>query len=290
MLAAVLGRGLERKHARKQDEADLHEEVEAQVDVIVEVDADCLADVGQGAVQDDGHEDDADVQEVDAALDVKLLGLLTRCEQVGGAAALGSLLAHVVVVDESEDDAQDSRVEQEQRPDMLQGPEEGHAAQVAQEQGRIAQGREAAADVGNQEDEEDDDVRLVLAPGVGTQQRTDEQHGRTRGADPAGKQRAHQKQQDVVARGAGDEAFYGNAARDDEQAEKQHDERDIVEHDRLDQLIDELVRAMEDGKRDAEEQGPANGDKQLVLLVPSRNHQRHDGDGKQHARKGYDAP
>ena len=177
MLAAVLGRGLEREHARKQDEANLHEEVEAQVDVIVEVDADRLADAGQGTVEDDGHEDDADVEEVDAALDVKLLGLLARCEQVGGAAALGSLLAHVVVVDESEDDAQDSRVEQEQRPDVLQGPEEGHAAQVAQEQGRIAQGREAAADVGNQEDEEDDDVRLVLAPGVGTQQRADEQHG-----------------------------------------------------------------------------------------------------------------
>ena len=102
------------------------------------MDADRLADVGQGAVEDDGHEDDTDVQEVDAALDVELLGLLARCEQVGGAAALSCLLAHIVVVDEGKHNAQDDRVENEQRPDVLQGPEERYATQVAQEQGRVA--------------------------------------------------------------------------------------------------------------------------------------------------------
>ena len=149
---------------------------------------------------------------------------------------------------------------------------------------------EDSKDTLDYEDEEDDDVRLVLAPGVGTQQGADEQHGRARGANPAGEQGAHHKHDDVVARGAGDEALHRDATRHYKQAEQQHDERYVVEHNRFSQLIGQLVPAVDDGERDAEEQRPKNGDEELVLLIPGRYHQRHDGDGKQHARKRDDAP
>ena len=76
-------------------------------------------------------------------------------------------------------------VDEQQRPDVLKRPEERHAAQVAEEQRRVAQRREAAAGVGDQEDEEHDDVGAVPAPQVRAQQRADEQHGRAGGAHPA---------------------------------------------------------------------------------------------------------
>ena len=42
-------------------------------------------------------------------------------------------------------------------------PEEGHALEEAEEQRRVAEGRQGAADVGDQEDEENDGMHAVLA-------------------------------------------------------------------------------------------------------------------------------
>ena len=73
---------------------------------------------------------------------------------------------------------------------MLRGPEEGDAAQEADEQRRIAERGERAADIGDQDDEEDDDMSIVRAPGIGADQRADQDHGGAGGADQAGDRRA----------------------------------------------------------------------------------------------------
>ncbi len=58
-------------------------------------------------------------------------------------------------------------------------------------------GRQAAADVGDEEDEEDGDVDRVLALGVGLEQRPDEEHARARGADDVGQDRADEEEERV---------------------------------------------------------------------------------------------
>ena len=73
---------------------------------------------------------------------------------------------------------------------LLRGPEEVHALEEAEEQRRIAQRRERAADVRHDEDEEHDHVRLVAAVVVGADQRADQQHRGAGGAHQARQHRA----------------------------------------------------------------------------------------------------
>ena len=80
---------------------------------------------------------------------------------------------------------------------MYRGPEELNALEEAEEQRGIAQGSQGAADVGNQEDEEDNGVDFVLAVRVCTEQGADEQHGRAGGTHPTGQDRTHQKNAEV---------------------------------------------------------------------------------------------
>ena len=93
--------------------------------------------------------------------------------------------------------------------DEAQGPGELDVLQVAQEQGRVSQGQEQAADVRGQEDEEDDGVRHVPALAVGLEQGADQDHrgaGRPdetghQGADPGVHQRSFQHCLDLPVAG-----------------------------------------------------------------------------------------
>ena len=67
--------------------------------------------------------------------------------------------------------------------EMRGGPEEIDAAQEADEQRRIAERRQRAADIGDQEDEEDHHVGVVRARRVGADQRPHQDHGGAGGAD-----------------------------------------------------------------------------------------------------------
>ena len=182
------------------------------------------------------------------------------------------------MVDDAKDHAEDDHVEEEDGEDVLDGPEEGHAAQVSEEQGRIAQRGEAAAHVGDHEDEEYDDVSLALTPIVGADHGTDHEHGRTGGTYPAGEHRAYEQHDDVVLGGAGDGALDGDAAGHDKQAQEQHDEGHIVEHDRLDELVGQLMAAVGDAKGDAEDKGPEDGHVKLMPLPPLAFDKREDSD------------
>ncbi len=110
---------------------------------------------------------------------------------------------------------------------MLRGPEEIDPAQEANEQWRIAERRQRAADIGDQENEEDDDMGIAGAFGIGADQRPDQDHRRAGGADDAGDYRAEGENGEIGARrtaqGAGDK----NAAGDDIECEQQDDEAHI---------------------------------------------------------------
>ena len=62
---------------------------------------------------------------------------------------------------------------------MLRRPEEIDAAQEAQEKRRIAKRGQRAADIGDQEDEEDDGMCIALAVIIGAQERPDHHHRST---------------------------------------------------------------------------------------------------------------
>lgn len=63
--------------------------------------------------------------------------------------------------------------------------QEADTAQKAKEQRRIAERRQDAADVGDEKDKEDDDMRLMLAFRIGLQNGADEDQRRARRADEA---------------------------------------------------------------------------------------------------------
>ena len=80
------------------------------------------------------------------------------------------------------------------QPEMLRGPEEIDAAQEADEQRRIAERRQRAADIGDEDDEEHHDMHVVRPRRVGAEQRPDQDHRGAGGADDARHQRAEREQ------------------------------------------------------------------------------------------------
>ncbi len=102
-----------------------------------------------------------------------------RCRLLGD----GARVHHV------EDHEQD-RHDEEPLGNQPQRPEERHAAQVPEEERRVAERRQQAGAVRDHEDEEDRDVADVLPLGVGLEQRTDEQHAGAGRADQVREQRA----------------------------------------------------------------------------------------------------
>ena len=92
-----------------------------------------------------------------------------------------------MAVQQEENGQQECHRKDERQQHVQESPAERHALQKAQKQRRIAQGREAAADVGDQKDEENHHVHFVRAVLQGAQDRADHQHRRAR--------RAHQRRE-----------------------------------------------------------------------------------------------
>ena len=160
-------------------------------------------------------------------------------------------------------------------------PGERHAGQVAEEQRRIAQRRQHAADVGHDEDEEDDGVLDVRALAVGLQERPDEQHGGARGPHE-GRQEPAERQEPGVGGGRRHQvASQQDAAGDHEQAGEQDDERDVV--DGRVQEAGRMAQPVEGEHGEAQDRGG----EQLVAvrLPPVRDPERAHGDGQQHGRQ-----
>ena len=110
----------------------------------------------------------------------------------------------------------------------MEGPGEGHAAQEAQEERRVAQGGEQSATVADREDEEDDGVSHVFALRIRPDDRTYEHHGGAHGAYEVGQHCAHRQVGKIVPRGRHGVAGYMDAAGDGEQGEEQDYELDVL--------------------------------------------------------------
>jgi hypothetical protein len=172
---------------------------------------------------EDGRDDECDQREVDEAVDLNGDRLV---------AARGFVAREPCV--EREEHHEEWRGHDERlKPDMFQRPEEFHAAQEADEQRRIAERRERAADIGDQDDEKDHNVDIVSAAFVRLEQRADQDHGGAGGADGAGDQCADRKQRRVDQRRAAQIAGDENAARRDVEREQQDDEGEIFGQGRV---------------------------------------------------------
>ena len=134
-------------------------------------------------------------------------------------------------IDDKIDRNQEKRCAHHGQEQMLSRPEEVNATQKAQEQRRIAQRSEAAADIGNKEDKEDEGVHLKATLFIGRKQRTNQKHCGTRGTHQVGKQRAH-KQNSAVDSGRTMEGWLDvNAAGHHKQSPHENNEGNVITDD-----------------------------------------------------------
>ncbi len=165
-----------------------------------------------------------------------------------------------------------------------QRPDEGHSGQVAQEEGRIAERRQAAPDVRDQEDEEDHGVGDVLPLAIRLEERADEQHRGPGGADEGGEERPSGQEGGVRPRRGLEITVEEDAARDHVEAREQDDEGHVVEGG-----VDEglgVVREVEPEHGQAEHRAKAQLPK--VRLPEVRGEEGQDRDGQEQEREGSD--
>ena len=179
--------------------------------------------VGQGGVpfldgvdvngrgEGDGGNDDGEEDEVERALEAERLDL--GVVVVHGLGGLPGVVAGV----QGEVAHQQHDVDEEVLAQQVEGPGEVNAAQEAQEQGRVAQGREQTAAVGHDEDRVQHRVHPVAALLIGGQQGPDEEHGGTGGAHEGGDDPADGQEDRVVAGRGSDVALEEDASGDHEQ-------------------------------------------------------------------------
>ncbi len=96
-------------------------------------------------------------------------------------------------------------------------------------------GDKRAADIADQKNEKHHDVDIVPPRGVGADQRPDQDHGRARGADDAGDQRAEGEHRRIDQRRAAHRAGDENAAGNHIEREQDGDEAEIVAEQRMHQ-------------------------------------------------------
>ena len=111
-------------------------------------------------------------------------------------------MGEVFAVEDVEHGEQHGSANQHGRQHVLHRPQEIHAFEEAEEERRVAQRGEAAADIGHEEDEENHHVHAVLAIVVGFEDGADHQHGGAGGAHYGSQERADGQQRGVHARAA----------------------------------------------------------------------------------------
>ena len=162
-------------------------------------------------------------------------------------------------------------------------PEEVDAVQETDEQRRIAERRECAADIGDEEDEEHDDVDVVKARGIGAQERADQDHGRAGGADHAGDQGAEGEDRAVDEWRAAQVSRHQDAAGHHVEREQHHDEAQIFRQHHMHEGRDGGGRAVQRGERRHGEGAPDENELAVVAVPDFREQQRPGRNGQQDA-------
>ena len=206
-----------------------------------------------------------------------------------GPEALRHIPQIVYRVKPPEDHQQHSDGAQKYR-EQAEAPEEGDATHKAHEKRRIPQGRQAAADVGDQKDEKDHDMALSPSPGVHLQHRPDHQHGGTGGADHAGQQGPDGQHDQVDPRGTCQVPGKGNVAGHAEQAEQHDDKGKIVVHQAFQHRLRGPERAEECGEGQDEQERPGEHCREAVFFPPLCTEQRDEGDTQKQTGKRNTEP
>ncbi len=198
-----------------------------------------------------------------------------------------ALLREKEPIDEPEDGEEDGRDRQRRQEHRLRRPEEVDALQESQEQRRIAERRQRAADVGHQEDEEHHHMRAVLPVVVGPKQRPYQDHGGARRAHHARQGGPRREKSDIHRRTAVQIAADVDSAGDGEQGQQQDDERQKLDEQRVNDLAQREVHAEACRERDHERQGPERGGLAEMVMPEARRRQRYQRDRQQNARERH---
>ena len=192
----------------------------------------------------------------------------------------------VPAVDDEKDSQQHQRRQQHRREHRLRGPEKIDALQESEEKRRIAQRRQRPTDVGNQEDEENHHVRLVLAGVVGTEQRPNQQHRRTGGSHHAGQRCAAGQQAGIEQWRAVQVALDVDATGGGKQRSQQDHERDVLGDQRVQHNPDGLTRSVKGRERQQEGKRAGGRDLAEMVMPETRDQQRAERDRQQDGCKG----
>ena len=168
---------------------------------------------------------------------------------------------------------------------MFGRPEEVNATQETQEQGRIAQRSEAAADIGHQEDEENKGVHAVFAVLIGFEQRTNDEHGRTGRSHHIGKQRTRKQKGRIHHRRSLERRTNMNAACHHKQSTHKDNERNVVTDNGVRDGAGGNRAAIDRKKRHSAQQGPSYSDLTEVVMPEVRHKHRAQGNAQQNTGK-----
>ena len=166
------------------------------------------------------------------------------------------------------------------------GPAEIDAAQKAQEQRRIAERGQGAADVAHQEDEEHEHMGVAAPVLVGADQRPYQQHGGAGRAEQTRAERAEPEDHEVGERRADQVAGDPDAAGHDEQGQQQQDEGQVFVGHGAEHGGGGGPQARVDAIGHEEQQRPERRDEGEPALPGVAGEQRQRGDREQQPGKG----
>ena len=167
----------------------------------------------------------------------------------------------------------------------MQAPEERNPTHKSHQQWRIADRRQTAADVGDQENKEHHNVASALSPGVHLDHRAHHQHAGAGGSNPAGKQGSDEQKSHIDPWGTRQISLQSNITCHAEQSKQQHDKGQIIINDAFQHLLCRFPRAKEDRERNHEQQRPEHHRMRLMALPPFCFYQRQHSDTKKQSGK-----
>ncbi len=146
-------------------------------------------------------------------------------------------------------------------------------------------GGERAADVGDQEDEEHEDVDVVAAVLVRPDDRSNQHHGGAGRAEKACRQGAEGEHCRVRGRRAHEIAAYADAAGNNEQREQQDDEGQIVEQEHMQDFGRGRPKSTRCDHGNDQGKRPEGGHLAEMTLPGMRRDQWQQGDGEKQTRE-----
>ena len=132
-------------------------------------------------------------------------------------------------IEQQKHEQHDAADEQRFLPQMFRRPEEIDASQKSDEQRRVTEWRQRAADIRDQKNKEHHHMRAVSAIVIGADQRPDLNHRRARCADDACHQASDAKQHRIGQHAVVKVAFEIDTTGNRKQCEQQKDERHVFE-------------------------------------------------------------